>query len=128
MSTAPAPLDPRLAVVEQLRQRVAAMETGPARLPVPTLPALADLVPLHAGASYSVDSATLALALAAGASEAGEWVGFAGWRDFGAEAARVLRHLHRRRGHVMSELIRHLPTSGTVSPAEAIDFSGPRLR
>ena len=28
----------------------------------------------------------------------------------------------------MSELIRHLPTSGTVSPAEAIDFSGPRLR
>jgi hypothetical protein len=29
----------------------------------------------------------LALALAAGASQAGEWVGFAGWPDFGAEAA-----------------------------------------
>jgi hypothetical protein len=29
----------------------------------------------------------LVLALAAGASRAGEWVGFAGWPDFGAEAA-----------------------------------------
>ena len=56
----------------------------------PTLPGLADLVPLHAGATYAVDSASLALALAAGASQAGEWVGFAGCPDFGAEAAAEL--------------------------------------
>jgi hypothetical protein len=80
-------LDPGRSVVEQLRERVAAMEHKPAAQPVPTLSGLADLVPLHAGATYAVDSASLALALAAGASRAGEWVGFAGCADFGAEAA-----------------------------------------
>lgn len=85
-----AALDPRRSVVEQLRERVAAMEHRPAGQPVPTLPALADLVPLHAGATYSVDSASLALALAAGASQSGEWVGFAGCADFGVEAAAEL--------------------------------------
>ncbi|WP_210502432.1 hypothetical protein [Nocardioides xinjiangensis] len=85
-----AALDQRRDVVEQLRQRVAAMEHKPAGQPVPTLPGLAGLVPLHAGATYSVDSASLALALAAGASQAGEWVGFAGCPDFGVEAAAEL--------------------------------------
>ena len=37
-----------------------------------------------------MDSAWLAMALAAGASQAGEWVGFAGCADFGAEAAAEL--------------------------------------
>lgn len=85
-----AALDPGRSVVEQLRERVAAMEHKPAGQPVPTLPGLADLVPLHAGSTYAVDSASLALALAAGASQAGEWVGFAGCADFGAEAAAEL--------------------------------------
>ena len=85
-----APLDPARPVVDQLRERVAAMERRPARLPVPTLPGLADLVPLHAGATYGVDSASLAMAMAAGASQAGEWVGFAGCPDFGVEAAAEL--------------------------------------
>jgi hypothetical protein len=66
------------------------MERRPAREQVPTLPGLADIVPLQAGATYGVDSASLALALAAGASQAGEWVGFAGCSDFGAEAAAEL--------------------------------------
>jgi hypothetical protein len=83
-------LDPARSVVEQLRERVAAMEQKPAVQPVPTLSGIADLVPLHAGATYAVDSASLALALAAGASQAGEWVGFAGCADFGAEAAAEL--------------------------------------
>ena len=87
-------LDPGRSVVEQLRERVAAMESKTeskaAGEPVPTLPGLAGLVSLHAGATYAVDSASLALALAAGASRAGEWVGFAGWPDFGAEAAAEL--------------------------------------
>ncbi len=82
-----APLDSARPVVEQLRERVAALERRPARQPVPTLPALAEVVPMRAGATYVVDSASLALAMAAGASQAGEWVGFAGWPDFGAEAA-----------------------------------------
>jgi hypothetical protein len=85
-----ASLDPGRPVVEQLRERVAAMERRPAGQPVPTLPGLADLVQLHAGSTYAVDSAALALALAAGASRAGEWVGFAGCADFGAEAASEL--------------------------------------
>ena len=85
-----AALDPARSVVEQLRERVAAMEQRPAGLPVPTLPGLADLVPLRAGEAYAVDSASLALALAAGASQAGEWVGFAGCTDFGVEAAAEL--------------------------------------
>ncbi|MCY7396987.1 MAG: hypothetical protein LH468_12725 [Nocardioides sp.] len=80
-------LDPDRSVVDQLRERVAAMQGGPARLPVPTHPAIAPLLALRSGGTYGVDSASLALALAAGASRAGEWVGFAGWPDFGAEAA-----------------------------------------
>ncbi len=80
-------LDPARSVVEQLRERVAAMEQKATAQAVPTLPGLADLVPLHAGAAYAVDSASLALALVAGASQAGEWVGFAGCPDFGVEAA-----------------------------------------
>lgn len=76
-----------LAVVESLRERIRTLEGGPARTPVPVHPVLAGLVDLRAGASYTVDSASLALAMAAGASAAGEWVGFAGWSDFGAEAA-----------------------------------------
>jgi hypothetical protein len=85
--SAVAPLDSARPVVEQLRERVAALERRPARQPVPTLPALAGVVPMRSGATYRVDSASLALAMAAGASQAGEWVGFAGWPDFGAEAA-----------------------------------------
>jgi hypothetical protein len=83
-------LDPERPVVDQLRERVAAMERRPAAERIPTLPGLADILPLHAGATYAVDSASLALAAAAGASAAGAWVGFAGFRDFGAEAAAEL--------------------------------------
>ncbi|WP_435769939.1 hypothetical protein [Nocardioides sp. SYSU DS0651] len=79
-----------LAVVEQLRGRIQALQGGPTRLTVPTLPLFDGLVQLRTGGSYAVDSATLAMALAAGASQAGEWVGFAGWGDFGAEAAHQL--------------------------------------
>lgn len=87
--TTPA-LDGDRSVVDQLRERVVAMQGSPARVPVPTLPGLADVVQLRGGGTYGVDSASLALALAAGASRAGEWVGFAGWPDFGAEAAAEL--------------------------------------
>ena len=86
-----AALDPGRSVVEQLRERVAAMERRPAararRDPARDWPTWCRCTP---GATYAVDSASLALALAAGASQAGEWVGFAGCADFGAEAAAEL--------------------------------------
>ncbi|MDZ5620101.1 hypothetical protein SFC88_21850 [Nocardioides sp. HM23] len=75
------------AQVVELQQRIEALQGAPTRLTVPVHPALEGLVQLRTGASYAVDSASLALALAAGASRSGEWVGFAGWGDFGAEAA-----------------------------------------
>ena len=74
-------------VVELLQRQIESLQGGPTRLTVPVHPVLEGLVQLRTGGSYAVDSASLALALAAGASRAGEWVGFAGWPDFGAEAA-----------------------------------------
>ena len=77
--------------VEQLRHRMARMQDGtPSSMPLATHPALAGLVQLRAGASYSVDSATLALALLAGPSRAGGWCAAVGVSDFGAEAAVAL--------------------------------------
>ncbi len=78
--------DPR-AVVDQLRGRIAALEGGGLRADVPVVPLLAGVVGLRTGGVYAVDSSSLGMALAAGASQAGEWVGFAGWNDFGVEAA-----------------------------------------
>lgn len=78
------------ALIDQLRQRIASMESAPARLPLPTHPALAPVVQLRAGGSYGVDSASLGLALLAEASRQGEWVAVAGWPDLGMEAAAAL--------------------------------------
>jgi hypothetical protein len=77
-------------VVVALQQRIESLQGAPTRLTVPVHPALEGLVQLRTGASYAVDSASLALALASGASRSGAWVGFAGWGDFGAEAASQL--------------------------------------
>ncbi|HWI44063.1 MAG TPA: hypothetical protein VNS81_10615 [Nocardioides sp.] len=79
-----------LAQIDQLRERISLLEGGPSRLTVPVLPAFDGLLQLRTGGSYAVDSASLAMALTAGASQAGEWVGFAGWTDFGVEAAHQL--------------------------------------
>lgn len=76
--------------IRQLRSRMAGMQDGVPRLPLETHPALAGLVQLRAGGSYSVDSASLALALLAGPSGAGSWCGVVGVDDFGAEAAASL--------------------------------------
>ena len=77
--------------MEQLRLRMARIQDGtPSSMPLATHPALAGLVQLRAGASYSVDSATLALALLAGPSRAGGWCAVVGVTDFGAEAAVAL--------------------------------------
>ena len=53
-----------LARIDQLRGRIQALEGGPTRLTVPTLPMFDGLVQLRTGGSYAVDSAPLAMALA----------------------------------------------------------------
>jgi hypothetical protein len=80
-------VDPAVDTVVALRERITSMQGAPTRLVVPAHAVLEGLVQIRTGASYAVDSASLALAMAAGASAAGEWVGFAGWPDFGAQAA-----------------------------------------
>lgn len=55
--------------------------------PIATHPGLAHLLRIQPGASYSVDSASLAVALLAGASAGGRWVAAVGWDDLGVEAA-----------------------------------------
>lgn len=75
------------ATVARLRDRIHGMQDGVARLPITTHPALADLVQLRTGGCYQVDSASLALALLAGPSQAGAWAAVVGADDFGAEAA-----------------------------------------
>lgn len=76
--------------IQHLRARMARMQDGVPRMPLETHPALAGLVQLRAGGSYSVDSAALALALMAGPSAAGGWCAVVGVADFGAEAATAL--------------------------------------
>jgi hypothetical protein len=76
--------------IAQLRARMERMHDGVPRMELATHPALAGLVQLRAGGSYSVDSATLALALMAGPSRAGSWCAVVGVADFGAEAASAL--------------------------------------
>ena len=87
VSVRPLEIDDPQQVLDRLRGRIAALQGGPSRLAVPVLPLFEGLLTLRTGGVYGVDSATLGMALAAGASQAGEWVGFAGWDDFGVEAA-----------------------------------------
>ncbi|GAA3631082.1 hypothetical protein GCM10022236_37040 [Microlunatus ginsengisoli] len=51
------------------------------------LDAFDELVRLRTGSAYAVDSPSLAMALVAGASRAGEWVAIVGAPEFGYEAA-----------------------------------------
>ena len=51
------------------------MQDGVPRVPVPTHPALADLLQLRTGGAYEVDRASLALALLAAPSAEGAWSG-----------------------------------------------------
>ena len=120
-----AQLDPGRPVVEQLRERVAAMERRPMADRIPTLPGLTDILPLHSGATYAVDSASLAFAVAAGASRAGEWVGFAGCPDFGVEAAAELG-MELSRTVLVPEPGEHwdavFDLSGEEPPLEDVEF------
>ena len=73
--------------IEELRQRVQRMEGTSFARDLPVLDAFDGLVRLRTGSAYAVDSPSLAMAMVAGASRAGEWVAIVGAPDFGYEAA-----------------------------------------
>lgn len=73
--------------LSELRERVDQMQGRPAAQPVATHPALAGLLQLQTGASYSVDSMSLAITLMAGPSADGAWCGVVGSAELGLEAA-----------------------------------------
>ena len=81
---------PALERIRDLQQRVRRMEGLSAAPDLPLLPALAQVLTVRAGTVCSVDTPGLALALAAGASRAGAWVGFSGVPEVGWEAAAEL--------------------------------------
>ncbi|MBC7592760.1 MAG: hypothetical protein H7288_02260 [Kineosporiaceae bacterium] len=62
------------------------MQGRPASQPLATHPAFSGLLALQTGASYGVDSASLAMALMAGPSGDGAWCGVVGSAEFGIEA------------------------------------------
>ena len=66
--------------IRELRQRVLRMQGS-------ALPGLAGGLQLKTGGAYAVDSPSLAMALMAGPSRAGEWSAVIGIDDFGLEAA-----------------------------------------
>lgn len=73
--------------LDQLRTRIAGMQDGLPRMPLPTHPAIADLVQLRTGGAYAVDRASLGMALLAAPSQEGSWTAVVGAADFGVEAA-----------------------------------------
>jgi hypothetical protein len=75
------------ATLEQLRTKIAGMQDGVPRLPLPTHPALTGLLQLRTGGAYQVDRASLAIAMLAAPSAEGCWTAVVGAADFGIEAA-----------------------------------------
>lgn len=73
--------------IQDLQRRVQRMQGAAVSRHLPSIPGLADVMGLRTGAAYGVDSASLALALLAGPSQAGEWVAVVGASDLGFEAA-----------------------------------------
>lgn len=73
--------------IHDLRQRVQRMQGAAVSRSLPSLPGLAPVLSLRTGVAYGVNSASLALALLAGPSQAGEWVAMVGTDDLGFEAA-----------------------------------------
>ncbi len=71
----------------ELQRRVQRMQGTVVTRTLPSLPGLSGVIQLRTGAAYGVNCASLALALLAGPSHAGEWIGIIGTSDLGLEAA-----------------------------------------
>jgi hypothetical protein len=73
--------------VQELRQRVLRMQGAAVNRTLESLPGLTGVIRLKTGGVYATDSTSLAMALLAGPSQAGEWAAVVGVPDFGLEAA-----------------------------------------
>ena len=73
--------------LHELQQRVQRMQGSAISRTLESLPGLSGVIQLRTGEAYAVDSPSLAMALVAGASQAGEWVAIVGASDLGLEAA-----------------------------------------
>jgi hypothetical protein len=80
-------MTPGDAQIQDLQRRVQRMQGPAVSRCLPSLSGLTSLLTLRTGAAYGVDSASLALALLGGPSQAGEWVAIVGATDLGYEAA-----------------------------------------
>jgi hypothetical protein len=80
-------MTPSAASIGELQQRVHRMQGAAVRRTLESLPGMAEVLRLRTGGAYAVDSPSLAMALMAGPSLAGEWSAVVGAPDFGLEAA-----------------------------------------
>jgi len=76
--------------IQELQQRVQRMQGAGVTRTLDSLPALGEVIRLKTGGAYAVDSPSLAMALMAGPSLAGEWSAVVGIPEFGLEAAAAL--------------------------------------
>jgi hypothetical protein len=73
--------------IHELQQRVQRMQGSAISRTLESLPGLSGVIQLRTGEAYAVDSPSLAMAMVAGASQAGEWIAIVGAPDLGLEAA-----------------------------------------
>jgi hypothetical protein len=73
--------------IAELQQRVQRMQGAAVTRTLDSLPALGAVLRLKTGGAYAVDSPSLAMALMAGPSQAGDWCAVVGAPEFGWEAA-----------------------------------------
>ena len=73
--------------INELQQRVQRMQGSTISRSLESLPGLSGVIQLRTGEAYAVDSPSLAMAMVAGASQAGEWMAVVGAPDLGLEAA-----------------------------------------
>jgi hypothetical protein len=81
------PQHPTRSRIHELQQRVQRMQGAAISRTFESIPGLSGVIQLKTGEAYEVDSPSLATALVAGPSQAGEWVAFVGVPDLGLEAA-----------------------------------------
>jgi hypothetical protein len=73
--------------IHELQQRVQRMQGSAISRTLDSLPGLSEVIQLRTGEAYAVASPSLAMAMVAGASQAGEWIAIVGAPDLGLEAA-----------------------------------------
>jgi hypothetical protein len=73
--------------IHELQQHVQRMQGSTISRTLESLPGLSGVIQLRTGEAYAVDSPSLAMAMVAGASQAGEWIAIVGAPDLGLEAA-----------------------------------------